>query len=484
MSTSAVKRKVYFFLLLIPVILTLYPALQLYRAHAVTQDEVAARQYLSDVREKGYASVRVPYRYARQARASVPAMMAQELEQMEANRGNVQLRWALAAMSIVTAIGALVLGVGIIRKIAADSRRAQREFDFLLDHFEKSWAQVSRLLLLHIGLMLITLLCNVAYEFAWSRANWYTHGFVAIVFTIPLWGAIFCAAKLLLSAFKQLAPIDAVDMPVLGRALARSQAPHLWAWIDDIAARLGAPTPDHIVIGLTESFYVTSAPIALQPENRRLTGRTLYLPMTYVSMLSQGESAAIVGHELGHFANADTEHGVRIALMHRHMDQRIAQLIATNDADPSWFNEPPIWASIYFANAFEHAYLHWSRVQEFAADQAGASVAGTTVSACALVRVTALADMLDGFEQSGQARGGNLIAALLAHAAATPLRIRQGLLDHTIAHPIDSHPPTRARIDALAVPLDDTLLRDALRQPTETDTTWFSRLLSPAAQPA
>ncbi|MYZ44366.1 M48 family metallopeptidase [Schauerella aestuarii] len=484
MSTSAVKRKVYFFLLMIPVILTLYPALQLFRAYSVTQDEVAARQYLSEVREKGYASVRVPYRYAREARASVPAMMAQELEQMEAGRGNVQLRWALAAVSMLAAIGAFALGVTIIRKIGADSRRAQRDFDFLLNHFEKSWAQVSRLLLLHIALMLVTLLCNVAYEFAWSRANWYTHGFVAIVFTVPLWGAIFCAAKLLISAFRQLASIEAVDMPVLGRALTRAQAPQLWSWIDDIAARLGAPTPDHIVVGLTESFYVTSAPVALQPESSRLTGRTLYLPMTYVSMLSQGESAAIVGHELGHFANADTEHGVRIALMHREMDQRIAQLIMANEEDSSWFNEPPIWASIYFANAFEHAYLHWSRVQEFAADQAGARVAGPHVSACALVRVTALAEVVDQFQQSAHARGGNMIAAVLAHVAATPLRIRQDLLEHKIAHPIDTHPTTRARIDALAVPLDDTLLRDALRQPTETDTTWFSRLLSPAAQPA
>ncbi|MFD2022059.1 M48 family metalloprotease [Pseudocitrobacter faecalis] len=48
-------------------------------------------------------------------------------------------------------------------------------------------------------------------------------------------------------------------------------------------------------------------------KGERLTGNTLYLPLTYLSLLNEAEIAAVVGHELGHFTGEDTQYSLRFA---------------------------------------------------------------------------------------------------------------------------------------------------------------------------
>lgn len=478
--TSAVHFKGIFFLVLVPLLLLLYPTLQAYRAHSVAQDEARIVAYIEDVTRDPDTRRPVPWAYRNQTRQGALVLMNEELAMLQSEHASLRARSLLGPLGMAAALAACLLGAGILLKIRRDSRAARRSLDVLLTRYEPNWRQVSRLLVLHIALLLMTLVACVAYECFWAESNWYTHGYLSILMTLPLWGAIYVALKLLVSACRQLSASDPIKMTILGRAQTRQDAPGLWQWVDEIAVRADAPAPDHIVIGLTDCFYVTRARVTTLPQGQALDGRTLYLPLPYVSALSQNETAAIVGHELGHFAHGDTEHGLHLGMITRRMLQKIEQLIEHNDSDASWINQPALWASIYFYESFDEAALHWSRIKEFAADAVGARVASAEVCAQALIRVTALADVIETQDLAPGARSDNRVATLLAQLQQRPLNITpEVLLENVITHPIDTHPSTRSRIDALNVILDAALMAHANRRPDAHDTAWFTQMLAP-----
>ena len=484
MRFFTVRHKVFIFLLLIPLLMAALPVLQWYRVQVVEQEREYLVRFLAEGGATAGSKMRVPYGFGRYPRQYLAGPMQDELRKLDGQETSLVLRRALSAAGLLGALGAFGLGLGILAKIRRDSAHARRSFAFLVEHFETSWRQVSRLQLMHIGLMIGTLVSAVLYEVAWSHSNWTTHGYIAVGMTLPLWGAIGCGTVLLYRAFRGMTPPDAVTLDIFGRTQSRAEAPGLWAWVDGIAGRLDAPAPDHIVVGLHDSFYVTSADVRLHPAERVLQGRTLYLPLPYVSALSQDETAAIIGHELGHFAHGDTEHGNALAMVHRKMHQKIETLIEHYAEYSSWLSEPPIWTSIHVVESFEQAYLHWSRIQEFAADKAGARATSAESSARALMRVTALANAIEAFQAGTGAAHSNHVQALLDHLARHDLALGAAVLEQAIAHPIDSHPPTRSRLDALGVDIDDRLVRDATRRPTPDDTTWFTRTLSTPPQAA
>ncbi|ATB42886.1 hypothetical protein CYFUS_008365 [Cystobacter fuscus] len=478
MNDHAIQRRVLAFLLLLPLGVMLYPALQWFRVTETEQDLVRLPQRLArlrDLPDTGESGREAAMK--RKVMESRARQLEEELRFLEGQRGSLMLRRALSVAALLGAFGAFVVGLGIVLKIRIDSRRAYRSFDYLLEHLGASFDAVSRLLLWHIGLLLTALSATALYEVAWTYTHWATHGYVALVFTLPWWGAIWCTAWLFFRARRELAPLEPSCVDVLGRVQTRDDAPGLWRWIDGIARKLDVPRPDHIVVGLVQGFFVTSTPVRVEPQQHMLSGRTLYIPLTFASVLSQAETAAIIGHELGHFSHNDTDHGARLSPLYQRMQQKISVLVRQDEDKPSWFNRPAIWASVYYLEQFDRAYLYWSRQQELAADQVGARVGGPAVCASALIRVTAVSEVIDQLLADPRLRGANLIQALLEQLRRTELTLTQETLEHTIAHPVDTHPPTRTRLEALVASLDPELLRQATRKLGEAETSWFSRML-------
>jgi Zn-dependent protease with chaperone function len=485
MNDHAIQRKVLAFLLLLPLGLMPYSALQWLRVMEIEQDLVRLPQRLAQLRnppdtgESGRAAEMK--RMRTESRAS---QLEEKLRFLEDQPGSLMLRRALSIAALLGSFGAFVMGLALVLKIRVDSRRAHRSFDYLLGHLGASFDAVSRMLLWHIGLMLTALAATALYEVAWSYTHWSTHGFVAVVFTLPWWGASWVTAWLFFRARRELAPLESSSVDVLGRVQARDDAPGLWKWIDGIASKLDVPRPDHIVVGLANGFFVTSTPVRVDPQELMLSGRTLYIPLTFASVLSQAETAAIIGHELGHFSHKDTDHGAQLSPLYQRMRQKIAVLLQQDEDNPSWFNRPAIWASVYYLDQFDRAYHHWSRQQELAADQVGARVGGPAVCASALIRVTAVSEVIDQLLADPRLRGSNLVQALLERLRRTELTLTQETLEHTIAHPVDTHPPTRTRLEALVVSLDPELLRQATRKLGEAETSWFTRMLASRPQAA
>ena len=91
------------------------------------------------------------------------------------------------------------------------------------------------------------------------------------------------------------------DRPVLFRA----DAPELFALIDEIAAVVGTGGVHAVVVDESVNAGVTTYGV----RRRRLL--TLGMPLWEV--LAPQERLAVLGHELGHYANGDTRHGFVVA---------------------------------------------------------------------------------------------------------------------------------------------------------------------------
>ncbi|WP_221347794.1 M48 family metallopeptidase [Streptomyces beigongshangae] len=90
------------------------------------------------------------------------------------------------------------------------------------------------------------------------------------------------------------------DRPLLGRA----DAPALFGLIDEVAAVVGTRGVDTVAVSAELNASVTTYGI----RGRRLL--TLGLPLWEI--LTPQERIAVLGHELGHYSNGDTRHGLII----------------------------------------------------------------------------------------------------------------------------------------------------------------------------
>ncbi|MFF9286177.1 M48 family metalloprotease [Streptomyces griseosporeus] len=116
------------------------------------------------------------------------------------------------------------------------------------------------------------------------------------------WGGIgMVAGAILLAMAVALRPRFARlpdDRPVLRRA----DAPELFALVDDVARSVGTRTVDAIVVDDEVNASVSTYGLRAR---RRLT---IGLPLWEI--LTPRERVALLGHELGHYGNGDTRHGV------------------------------------------------------------------------------------------------------------------------------------------------------------------------------
>jgi hypothetical protein len=90
-----------------------------------------------------------------------------------------------------------------------------------------------------------------------------------------------------------------------------------------------------VVIGLRGGFFVSSGAKLLRPGETRLEGRTLYLPLPYLPLLPSDELAAIIGHDLAHFAGADTGYSLRFLPIYAGV-QRSLNAVLTAGTTNTW----------------------------------------------------------------------------------------------------------------------------------------------------
>jgi Zn-dependent protease with chaperone function len=273
----------------------------------------------------------------------------------------------------------------------------------------------------------------------------------------------------LVAAFGVLALVGAMLSSVkrartaaFGAALIAERAPALWGHVRELAARMGAKPPHHIVVGVGPGFWVTEAEVDSLSGRHR--GRTLYLSLPLSRILSKDELTGVLAHELAHFKGLDTRFSHLFYPVYRGTAESLVAIDhATDESVLSWLTLLPAQIVLeYFFKRFAEAESKIGRARELAADRTAAAATDARTVAVALVKAHAF----DGFwhDVRGVMRGAatrgqtvpNLSQAYveIVRQAAVP-SVLDGLADDRLPHPTDSHPPLGARLAALGVALDE-----------------------------
>ncbi|WP_419900362.1 M48 family metallopeptidase [Roseomonas sp. USHLN139] len=376
--------------------------------------------------------------------------------------------WTMLAGGLAAALGAAgLLAAVLIGRLGRASRQA------LLSGFEL----VRRILPVQMAAQILLLTAAALLALGFETAGLWHAGklsqgdikLMAIALFLGLGALVVLgqALRQLRAAWRLFTP-DPLE--VLGRRLDRAAAPGLWTRIDKLAAAAGATPPDHLVVGLTEGFFVTSSDIALQPTQEKLAGRTLYLPLPQLAMLDAAESGAIIGHELGHFTGEDTDYSRRFVPIHAGVLRSLEAVAASEGGNGlnAILTRPALLLGAFFLRQFDHAVHHWSRLREFAADAVGARVTSAPAAASALLRSSAIAPrihevLVAARDEPGERGTRDLLAEMLAAAAERGLDDPSRHLEDRQPHPTDTHPPDSQRLASLGQAVTPALLARATR---------------------
>lgn len=394
-----------------------------------------------------------------------------------AEAAGIIFRSLLAKTGIMLGVLAIVvsaLAMGLCHTSAISSRKSQDQLIKMFSRCQKLLPFIMVAQMILCGLAVISLALS---ELVWGFSHIKLNGGSAKVLLIIVCGigSIFwMLLKSLLSLKKCFALFHATDNEIRGRNITREQAPALWRWIEELAVRGNVVIPDNIVTGFFDCFYVTANAVRII-DGERVTGNTLYFPLTYASLMSKDEVAAVIGHELGHFTGKDTEYSLRFAPLYAGLRNNLEQM-AGNARGVSYTDKVVLYPSLYmgcwFLEKFHETVSYWSRLREHAADEAGARTGTPLALASALLRISALSDIIwqhITLLLDNKVPQENWVATLLEAAKIKGSLDVNASVENEVQHPTDSHPLTRLRLEALHIPIDETLLLLASRPASEED---------------
>jgi len=260
---------------------------------------------------------------------------------------------------------------------------------------------------------------------------------------------------------------------VIGKRLDEAHNPRLAELVTHLAGKLGAVLPEHIVVGLNPNFFVTEADV--QCLDGRFHGRTLFLSLPLCRILSVRELEAVIGHELGHYIGLDTQFSRKFFPIYRGASESLAA-VAANAGQGARLVAllPAITILSFFLDCFSVAENRVSRERELTADQVAARAVDPRTFAVALVKIHAfmpcwqavLGQMRKSLEEGKQIINSSLLFEDASHDLAVSRYLDecdplQGLSEHRLPHPTDSHPPLGIRLESLSISMDD-VTQDAI----------------------
>lgn len=260
-----------------------------------------------------------------------------------------------------------------------------------------------------------------------------------------------------------------------GRELRRDEAPHLFADIDALRAKIDAPMRLRVFVDddLNASAGERGGTFGVLPPRCALT---LGLPL--VAILSREQLLAVIAHELGHFSRRHGRFG------HWVYRTRVSWLefAETVEHSGSALDQAAAWYARRFVPYFGALSFVHSRACEFEADAVAASATSPRALADALATIAVAAriwhrelpgeierlqldhaeppvDCLARFTAALRAEPAARVARRLAAAMALPSSGR------------DTHPGLGSRLAALSIAADQTL-RGGLAQPSSSLHEW------------
>lgn len=373
--------------------------------------------------------------------------------EIEESRDMPVCKWYPLVQTMLRAsIVAIVVGVGLVAGIYLMGRMSRGSRDRLVLVFKPG------LYLTLITLVFLALLHSGLFLGAITLSEIATIGHVIgvsmfLIMAVGL-GAAVCVIFLVRAILLMLRIPPTI---VAGRTVSEQRGPFLWKYIRDLASTAKALPPQSIVVGFDSNFFVIDSKVKCF--NGLIKGRTLYLSLPLCRILTEPELRAIVGHELGHFKGNDTNFSRRFAPIYRGAIEALATLQRSRSASLSSVGMmPAISVLSYFFESFATAKNEIGRDRELAADAIGAALSTREAMAAALVKVHAFGDLWESALQRmrdwlNQQKTVTNVSSIFGDYVAENCDASRllGLDEECLAHPMDTHPPLKARLEALGV---------------------------------
>ncbi|MFJ2303352.1 M48 family metallopeptidase [Streptomyces sp. NPDC087787] len=294
------------------------------------------------------------------------------------------------------------------------------------------------------------------------------------------WGGAGMVPGVILLAIAWFLRPRVVQLPEEGPILRRSDAPELFALVDEVAQVVGTRGVDLITADAELNASVTTCGV----RGRRL----LVLGLPLWEILTPQQRIALLGHELAHYSNGDTRHGLVVKTAYRSLTTwRYVLLPVRNPSFVEMVGNllciAPNLLVLGLLTLLEHLTLRATQRAEYLADREAARAASTEaavglmdwllVSDSAVVALQREANQaaLAGPRGSRTANAGaeELWERLRAHMASIPEYEyeRQRRVGSRRGHSVDTtHPPTHLRSSCLLVgePAPAAVVMDAGRE--------------------
>ena len=278
------------------------------------------------------------------------------------------------------------------------------------------------------------------------------------------------------AAFKMIiALVRKVDHPVplKGHILRQDEAPLLYSEIEELCKKLNTNPPDNIVLGVEDNFFVTEHPLLVG--EKVLSGRTLFASVLHLERLSRTESSSFLAHEMAHFSGQDTWYSKRTSPMLTRCGMYLDIL------NQSLVTLPVFNFLIFFRSLFELSFSKISREREKRADALAVKLLSGEDLANALAKFVLYSRFRgkvenDIFSKEEKVKKVNLLEQITSGFSSylKETESDEELLNDTVAHPFDTHPPIAQRIKQVGVSLDlDEVKRDAINIPKDS---WFAEI--------
>ncbi|MEB2625931.1 M48 family metallopeptidase [Pseudomonas sp. YuFO8] len=470
-------------LILLPLFLGLFGVWELHRSTESIKEFADIKAELSEMHVEIEAMVAKPFSRSAKVDINGERMGVHEaLSRVTQAEHELTIVQPVAGVMNNLAKGAIALGllaslVGVLGLLGLRwaGARASHSRERLLHTFSRVSRLLPYLLVGHIVAMGAAVAAILGFEGLglWHMGNMSTGEFkLMLVVLMLMLGFLYSIWQMGKQLPVMLHMFQSTPMSVLGQVVTPEQAPALWARVRELADQLGALAPEHIVLGMTEGFYVTSSDVNLLPSGTALKGRTLHVPTLYLGLLDSAETGAVIGHELAHFAGADTEYSLRFVPIYEGIGRSLG-VIAETMLQSDVLQRTTLWPAFmlgeYFMERFDHAVNHWSRVRELAADAAGAQLAGNIAIASALVRIAAIDPLLQQGVSTHVARAtnpsaehvrtGDLPGSLVQELAVQLLTLPEEDMAASLPHPSDTHPSNLERLASLQVTVKEAVSR-------------------------
>lgn len=276
-------------------------------------------------------------------------------------------------------------------------------------------------------------------------------------------GAVVAGFGLISSSFKMASK---QVHSALGLSLKKVDHPQLFSYVSSIANKLGARSPDHVVVGLEPNFYVTSADVKVLGSDKVLTGETLFISLPLSRILTTEELTGVVGHELGHFRGEDTFYSMKFAPVYSGLGHAVTAMDSDREGEGPGIASLPAFVLIsYMMEVFHTNVSAINREREFEADRAGAEVADGSALATSLLKISLYAhswsniqrDIIERLKEGKVTRNMSLLFSNIVKYDVNKEKLPEVLAsigEEAISHPTDSHPATSVRIKELGLDID------------------------------